>query len=142
LITLSAAAREYSFCADWASSLVKDGVEDAAELGDEGKAAGRVPLAALLSVETLLCWPSPPAIPNCDQRRRKKYRVVRGEAPIRHLHAGRGAGLFRKGSNRLSHRCSVCMMADGVAARPVKPFPNKSQRRVSSKNCFCTSGSF
>jgi hypothetical protein len=47
-VTLSAAAREYAFCVGLGVLVGKGWVEDAAELGDEGKAAGCVPLAALL----------------------------------------------------------------------------------------------
>ena len=37
---------------------------------------------------------------------------------------------------------SVCAVVDGVTVESVRPCANNSQRRVSSKNCFCTFGSF
>jgi hypothetical protein len=37
---------------------------------------------------------------------------------------------------------SAGVVAGGVAVEPVRPSANKSQRRVSSKNCSLTFGSF
>jgi hypothetical protein len=50
LITLIGAARKYAFCVGLGVLVGNGWVEDAAELGDEGKGAGRVPPAPLLSL--------------------------------------------------------------------------------------------
>ena len=48
---------------------------------------------------------------------------------------------------RASRHCgrdyrSAGVVASGVAVEPIRPSANKSQRRVSSKNCSLTLGSF
>ena len=53
----------------------------------------------------------------------------------------------RQRHRRASRHCgrdyrSADVVASGVAVEPIRPSANKSQRRVSSKNCSLTLGSF
>jgi hypothetical protein len=77
------------------------------------------------------------AFGEADQGGKKKHRIVRGAAPVRHqLHAGRRAGLFRTRSNRCDEHCGGRRRGGDIMIRSTRLASPALPERFFGKHSF------